>query len=90
MLTRAALVCIVPIMLGGTAAQTQHAPMPEAEGGIVLAQRTDQTGRRTPTPKSQEKDPMTWEDILQRAPPGPRRPGSQEQPKSGTTPKIVL
>jgi hypothetical protein len=84
MLRRAALVCIAPIILGIITALSQQAPMPEARGGIVLAQQTDQRGRRTTTPKSQEKDPMTWEDILQRAPSEPRQPGSQEQQESGT------
>jgi hypothetical protein len=87
---RTGLVHTFLIFLGSTVAQSQYGPIPVAGGGIVLAQRTDQTGRRVGTPKSQEKDPMSWEDILRRAPPGPRQPEPQEEQKDGTTPKVVL
>jgi hypothetical protein len=43
-------------------------------GGTLLAQQTEQTGIRIGTPKSQEKDPLSWKDILnkgqQQSPPG--------------------
>jgi hypothetical protein len=59
MFRQAALICVVPLILGGTVAQSQEAPMFGAGGGPVLVQRTDQTGRRTGTPTSQQKEPMS-------------------------------
>jgi hypothetical protein len=74
------------ILLGSTVAQTQYAPTPVGGGRTALAQRTDQTGKRIGTPKSQENDSMSSEDILRPALP----PEPQEQQEGGTTPRAVL
>jgi uncharacterized protein len=69
MLRRTAFICILSLILSGTAALSQQTPMPDGGGGILLAQRMDLTERRTGT--TREKDPMSWKDILNKASPGP-------------------
>jgi hypothetical protein len=59
----AGTICIVPLILGSTVAQSQEAPMPGSGGETILAQRTE-TGRTIGAEKSQHKDPMSWKDIL--------------------------
>jgi hypothetical protein len=71
-------VCIVPLILGSTVARAQEGSMPSVGGEIVLAQQTNQAGRRIGTPKSQQKDPMSWKDILNKgyqSAPGTEREG---------------
>jgi TonB family protein len=70
------------LFLGGTIAHSQEAPAPGVGGGTILVQRTDHTGRKIGTPKSQQKDPMSWKDILnkgQQFPPGAPQLSQEQQ-----------
>jgi hypothetical protein len=71
-LVLAGTICVVQLIAISTVAQTQERPMFVPGGVTVLAQRTDQTDKRSGTPITQ-KGLLSWKDILnkeQQSPPG--------------------